>query len=173
MEPTPYSVLTEPWETCKYMCSRLAVISSVGIFGALLMSIISLGMLSSMRIPVTPSDALPVSPTPSASPPSPCPVCSHLLIKQGQAYHDTVHQHNACLALCKQSSHGGVPTNLHLQQPLAAINGFLAPIAASALPDPPFDFSSIELTILLEQKSLVAWPNSLHLPHVWLVETSG
>ena len=38
---------------------------------------------------------------------------------------------------------------------------------ASSLHNPPLNFSSIELNILLEQKSLAAWPDPLRLPHVF------
>ena len=48
-----------------------------------------------------------------------------------------------------------------------AIDGFLALVTASSLPNPPLDFSSIKLDILLKQKSLIAWPDPLHLPYVF------
>ena len=108
-----------------------------------------------------------LSPPPPDAPPSSHPICPHLLTEQGQAYLDTVCQRDERLAHHKHSSHGGVPPALHPQQSLVAIDGFLALVMASSLPDPPLNFFSIELDILLEQKSLMAWPDPLHLPHVF------
>ena len=41
---------------------------------------------------------------------------------------------------------------------------YIALIAASVFLTPPHDFASIELDILITQKSLAVWPDPLHLP---------
>ena len=79
---------------------------------------------------------------------------------------ETIHQRDERLALWKTLPHGGALT-LHPQQSFIAIDGFLALMTASNFPDPPHDFSSIELRVLDEQKSFAAWPDPLRLPHVF------
>ena len=105
-------------------------------------------------------------PRPDTAAPS-HPTRSHQPTEQGRAYLDVIRQRNDRLARRKGLSHGGAPLPLHPQQSLAAIDAFVALAAASDFPEPPHDFSSIELRILTEQKSLAAWPDPLRLPRVF------